>query len=911
MESRTDLVRLLEEMDKVLDSKRKELAELDERLEAAREKVSKKEASEIQEEEGASSGEGASKDPNQDESVRRHIAEQKSIFEKQLVNFSEQLSELESENQKLREENYAIQQRQADKEDKGQQLETAYRTLSDQYQELYKENTRLFRELAQAESKSTEQQEQLEKSNQLDKVLENLYEGKLNDLKKIIEFKDEVIKQLKADNQFTLEFLGINPSDKLDSLDDRQTNEFEPVDSDKKKQVIKIAEIIRDKESQIEALKNQLSEATRELEKSASLLELITSQQEKKRTAESENQVSLNEQLAEVNRKCERLERELEYKDKTLNQQERSYVELAFLMPEKVRETLHALVHRLNSNPRGSHGMIEILCRKLNNLLTEARTAQEFIKKNLELQRTISQRDRQIRQLVDELNQLHSQFNIAVRSLKVATGEIGDWKSDDDYKSVENIDEPSEELDAHESSSEPGAHVEILDGEPQDITKESERVATPIRTSVEALETIPKLPLPVIIPPFTEACSLSLETYVNESVGVESAISMQRRLRQLENENEFLEMAMKEILMSIRWSDSQCSTLLIECPSLERLCQILEARYVAESNRECPGVKSNSGTEGEQAQRSGASSAIPNTFQFILLKGELDLLRGQNEQLRVDIKTLRRDYQELLKNGVDKAALQCTNFLSSKFAATMTEVGNSDSNRSMQDSTGLDAKTMSESHEAECQTEPTLDLVSSLVEKVQSSSPNSEVKKCQSCRDAQKVINYLIASVARLEVRVELSDNNYMSRFKNWSQLINMLARDLGDSTESLRELRKEYHMLHRQKQQAESKVEFLKLKVMSHLETCPISKSMESFQNFEVRKDHTNVREDSRPRIASAVRTDKKAHLELPTTSARVIITLLKSIVGCLQARLDFKDHRIHELERFITEIPVMARPA
>ena len=75
---------------------------------------------------------------------------------------------------------------------------------------------------------------------------------------------------------------------------------------------------------------------------------------------------------------------------------------------------------------------------------------------------------------------------------------------------------------------------------------------------------------------------------------------------------------MKEILNGIKETDSK-SAVIIECPSLERLCQQLESRSV--------------------------SGDLTN---IIVLKAELDLIRGHNDQLRMELKQMRNDHLTLI-----------------------------------------------------------------------------------------------------------------------------------------------------------------------------------------------------------------------------------------------------------------------
>lgn len=88
--------------------------------------------------------------------------------------------------------------------------------------------------------------------------------------------------------------------------------------------------------------------------------------------------------------------------------------------------------------------------------------------------------------------------------------------------------------------------------------------------------------------------------------------------KSLQKENNELQLAMKEILNFLQDSDSK-NDVVIECPSLERLCQLMESKAVS-----------------------------PDLMNVIVLKAELDLLRGHNEQLRVEMKRLRNDHVKLI-----------------------------------------------------------------------------------------------------------------------------------------------------------------------------------------------------------------------------------------------------------------------
>lgn len=93
-----------------------------------------------------------------------------------------------------------------------------------------------------------------------------------------------------------------------------------------------------------------------------------------------------------------------------------------------------------------------------------------------------------------------------------------------------------------------------------------------------------------------------------------------RELQFVLNENKQLQLAMKEILIGLKESDGK-SDYVIDCPSLERLCQLFESR-----------------------------SIDSNLVNVIALKAELDILRGHNDELRMANKRLRNDIFKIFEN---------------------------------------------------------------------------------------------------------------------------------------------------------------------------------------------------------------------------------------------------------------------
>lgn len=124
-----------------------------------------------------------------------------------------------------------------------------------------------------------------------------------------------------------------------------------------------------------------------------------------------------------------------------------------------------------------------------------------------------------------------------------------------------------------------------------------------------------------------ELCDQLIAVTVERDVLQRHLEAVQTHMESIHNENLELQMGMKEILDGLRQTDVT-TDLVLECPSLERVCRMLENRSIY------------SGLNGNQ---SGG-----DITQMILLKSELDHVRGQNEQLRIELKNLRADFLSVI-----------------------------------------------------------------------------------------------------------------------------------------------------------------------------------------------------------------------------------------------------------------------
>lgn len=113
------------------------------------------------------------------------------------------------------------------------------------------------------------------------------------------------------------------------------------------------------------------------------------------------------------------------------------------------------------------------------------------------------------------------------------------------------------------------------------------------------------------------------------TTGLDDMVSeFKSRIFLLETENADLRQGMKEILMGVQESDGR-SDVSVECPSLERVCQLLESRSISDS-----------------------------LANVIALKAELDLMRGFNQQLRTELKRVRCEHLNILSLYTEDVLIQ-------------------------------------------------------------------------------------------------------------------------------------------------------------------------------------------------------------------------------------------------------------
>lgn len=1005
MDTRAGFQRLLEDMDKLIQAKRQELSELDERLESARGQLSEKEAKELEETAGIdysntneeiSIGNNNSSQGRQESNMNltNYIRKKDEMYKQQLNKFLEEFSVLESINQELLNENESLKQDLDRTKSMYDKLNAKIHLLSENLDEAYKANFELNLRLARSESESQMQQTLLKKSHQEDEILMNAFNDKLESLKKAIEWRDEEIKRLRLDNQFTLESLGI----KLDNIDSNRDNSFAStvyevsnnningidgnlIDSANKQRVFEILNAFKEKDLQIEFLKNQLLQATNDLENNASLLEQLTKNQQTTNSNVKDNSYAHNKVNQDLFTKYKVLENEIEIKDRQLYLVESRNHYLETILPDMISNLICKLTNYKETQPE-LRSIIEILNDKLTSILNELNTTRLLLN-NIDQLRNISEvKDAQIAQLVNDLNQMDAKFShlqqndfsrpsrnenerpdiyqskclenlqtlgisqpsqsmsldnkatpasTTVTSTATTTttnaSKINSASDPNQLKvSINNEQEKAAECQKLKETDEDDVNKGGVESEGQSIkvksqyfketlpakpqtdgpkhsldtpsnfrkktttTKDYQSVSLNREISLESERSIRKVVNPTGLSVELNTTKTQSNSSNNtksktlaNSENISTLLSLQARLRQLENENELLELAMKEILLSLKWSDAHCSTILIDCPSLERLCQLIEARFLAKSTPKIEDSIQQVFTQKDSVDSNIGQALVTTSsdrrmtdcdmFQMIVLKSELDLLRGQNEQLRTDIKSQRRDYLALVRSSDEQEV----------------KINQSEGNDKESERNGR----MIQNTSVECQTEfvITANYISHEKE------GDIERKKCRNCSKWANLTNHLLQCIIKIETRVCMSDEIYMSRLTSLYKFIQVLEKDLSKCETSLNESRRGYYSQAQQKLLAESRLQLLENQMNVHLNTCPLTRGN---KNLHLYTETKNGHGESIQSLTIS-NSGNRGHVN-PPRNFRMTITLLQSIIGCLQARLKYKDERLHQLESLLS---------
>lgn len=830
MDSRAD--RLLDEINQVVQAKRQELSEVEERLENSKKELSQIEAKVLRggqlglaesDQDGSGQGDPFISKQKFDEFIRK----QRLAYEQQLASFNDELTELELVNKELAKENVSVRTELHRVVQDNEKLTAKYNVLSNTCRELENANLELNLQLAHAENESKMQKNLLKKTHLEDQVLMQALNDKLESMQKAIEWRDEEIKRLSFENDissFELELgeTGIKTTS-------TNLNDIDLKGNRGRQKVLEIVSAFREQDAQIEMLKSQLVQATKDLESNAQLIERLT---EGLHADKYETSISTSLEVEEtLKRRYKSMESELEAKDARIHAVEVRNHKLEQILPEVIVNLIQKLVQILDTeNPtEGSRRMIIDLNGKLNALLADHNSVLSLLNDVESLNNVIKMKEKRILELVNDLNSLSSRMGID----KIDSGVMQEQAEIKDERSKGETSE-SEEADQ-------GSFIE-----PRTESKQMSNrnvIAEPKSTSEEPDQASKE---------HDRGESVFSDLVRNDS------FDLQVKLRRIENENELLELAMKEILLSIRWTDSQCSTILIDCPSLERLCQLIEARYLAD-------MQQPQESDGHAKQSNNLPLIDPsrnlsnaNLFQMIILKSELDLLRGQNEQLRAEMKNQRQDYLTHMSSAAQR-----------------------DTERSIVN--------RNDTNSIECQTES--------IQMTDRNELSSKQNACENCSKLTKLCHHLLQAIVRIEERLNMTDEGYINRLLGLCDMIRLLEKDLTSREYQLSEARQRCYLLNQQKMLAESRLKYIESNAgyeYNPIEIRPaIGKSNEVSKSIDYARS-VQVQPSMSPVVSQ--------QLQVPFIgNAKMTISLLQSIIGCLQARLEHKDERLQRMESIL----------
>lgn len=1030
MDTRADFQRLLEEMDKVIKRKQEELTELDERLVVAREELSKREADELLNGRDVNlENANATISKVDQEQIEAYLKEQQTHYENQLNQLNDELNEVELLNKDLARDNARLISERSSSRLDSKRLIAKVHLLSQNYDEVQNANFELNMRLAKAESECQMQRNLLKKSHEQDQVLMDAFNDKLESMKQTLISKDDEIKRLRLDNELTLGSLGIkldfngsyldtslggaeveNDTSRLGdgfNNDDGFNEDTGLSDVDKKQRIISIANLLRDKDAKIELLKNQLVQATRDLENNANLLEALFKSRNSEdgpqstETGSDQHILQLNEageQAAAINGndnlmvKCRMLESELETKDEQLHliQFRMRYFEL--IVPDKIVDLIEQLATNLQiiNEQKQSANLdrirLEELTRSLNQILNELDSIRELLNQNEQLKKIVSGKDRQIEQLVRELNEMDEQrYNQEQQQgidsdsnsrvvYESATGQskqkqlpgmdIKFYDSNHSRNEMENLtrtDGVSEEQlqpKAGDVQQDEGRQPEISmsdqsinttadQSEEETKTKELKSNATstvisastknalssastnmgePIQREQESLidkgskdsemgersyKARARLPARFISfnarSPFVSANSRTTTTRETTPENESKIESQKDRLKQLEEENSLLQLSMREILVSIRSSDTENGFLMIDCPSLERLCQLIEAKFLVNS-KICTLTSLNQADPDRTAHILSAIDGHGDLFQLVIMKSELDLLRGQNDQLRAELKLQRRECYDFLKTNFSQPSVTNEKHAIQASENHIDSAKDKSGEQHLQDDMHDDSASMQitkKLHDNDQQPEHT----------------KPKLDKCLNCSRLIKLAQHLMECIARIETLVNISDETYIRRLLSMYHLSQQMGKDLTSREQTLMRLKVEYDNLSIQKSLIEKRFHSLEYQTNLHNRICPLEYYLsdeklvfpeaqgnvpqggENINTFEVLK-MTKINQDAHLNSSYNLMTkNNRTNINLRSTQdSRMTIALLQSIISCLQARLDYKDERLNQLEHLLS---------
>lgn len=217
----------------------------------------------------------------------------------------------------------------------------------------------------------------------------------------------------------------------------------------------------------------------------------------------------------------------------------------------------------------------------------------------------LMKKESEVEELVKELNALKSNLNDAEEELEYIR-ECAQKQGIDPTYDPKSSKQQNDRLKVHKLEQE----LVELEGRHLSLQEELRELKNKYRPSLE----------------MGEVTTATRTTETDQSP--EMVHYLNEKLKEVKEENDQLILGMREVLNILRVSDSK-SDVVVECPSLERILTYFESRSVTST-------------------ASPSAISEQELMDLITLKSELDLVRGQNEQLRSEMKVLRNERKNLL-----------------------------------------------------------------------------------------------------------------------------------------------------------------------------------------------------------------------------------------------------------------------
>lgn len=941
MDSRVDFQRLVESFDQMIEAKKQELMELDERLETARGRLSEKEAKELRKENSAILSQIEDESMALDNVITKQqldkfMENQKFYYEQQLENITNLMGQYEDDNKRLIEDNQEFKRRISRLSAINVKLTSDYERILNELDELKGANFDLNMRLAKTENESQIQQKLLKRTHQEDEVLMDAFKEKMESLKRAIEDRDNEIQRL---------VLQLN--DKTKKSTDNEANTYVskksnliasdiegPIDIDL------LIETLKQRDEQIEILKGNLSKASKNLKKSSFIIdEIIANKSISNELPETLQLLIRDYQIKSESRsphliagdgsgfrleqalasKCQSLEIEIEAKDKQLFQVVERNHELERILPDEIMSISHNLSIMLDKNNKITEDsgdknlkLISQLHNQLESLLDCHRIVQLLLERNEQLKALLLKRDQKIKSYSKQLSYYHAKLNDD-SDLELDSKDLK--AMDDDHDVVELNDKKTMPIKSPNSEDSSSKDTVILaecyddgrnssldkdDGNGKRMQHDNETDAASFTANNEEIIKSDQAG-EILHNEFNSQAEdktikktlQNIDTNNENTARDEDKTRLVAKIYELEREIELFELAMREILLSIKWTDSQCGMLSLDCPSLERFCQLIESRFLATKPLQLAlsTAKISSDTNDNLANPLHLDGS-GYLFQMLIMKSELDLVRGQNEQLRTDLKIERNDYIERMNSLKKNLELEINDNL-------------------MKDKRSL--------NEVECQTETSVELkITSINDsdndprRLPNNSTVSSREGCKNCAKLRQLSSHLMQAIIRIEEKVNSSDETYEYRLKYLHEHNQKLQSDLISKDMQLHDIQQKYHLLSQQKTSLEITLRNLKTTYQNQQINCRLN----GHDSFESNIKDRNMSDDFKYKTINTLTTINNHHhvkpiqkvpisrpLEMPITgNPKMTISLLQSIIKCLQARLDHKEVCLQNMENLIS---------